>query len=199
MYAVHMKELLAICPQHGPFPSRANNFAGVQGLTLDGNTESCPQCGTSSRVVDGTFNISPEGIWQVLQAPGWTKQAIADAAQALQKARCRVVHEAEVPSWTQLVESVRGDSPQAADLLEASTSRWKRNEKIAFAGVLLTALMVLMQIVSQGQTAEPSISEEQLSQIIEESVSKAIQEGSRESGQSPDEEDGGGTAPHSSP
>lgn len=59
---------VAVCPACGlTFKSRAFSANNVTGLTLSGNRESCPQCGSLANVQNGVFNVR-DGIWSLVNA-----------------------------------------------------------------------------------------------------------------------------------
>lgn len=78
----------ASCPSCGAvFPSRLANFGGanIKNLTLIGNKETCPYCGSMADVANGVFNIT-ESIVTVVSAPNVTKEMLAKFSHAVQEA-----------------------------------------------------------------------------------------------------------------
>jgi len=68
------------------FQSQAFRFEGSIGVTLVGNTESCPRCGKDARFLDGEFDFLDNAI-KVLKAPQRTIDVIEALQQALRAAQ----------------------------------------------------------------------------------------------------------------
>jgi hypothetical protein len=164
-----MNSLAAVCDVHGAFPSRAFAMSNVQGLTLSGNTESCPTCGRPSKIVDGTFNVSPGGVVRVLSAPEWTWEALRDAQRAIQN----VARHANKDPDAQ-IRHLEETSPQAAELITAVTEGWTREQKMQLWTVLLTFLSTVLGAVGiyQSSTHE-DLSPNEIAVIVNEAVKQA--------------------------
>lgn len=164
-----MNNLVAVCDVHGTFVSRAFAMFNVQGLTLSGNTESCPTCGRPSKIVDGTFNVSPDGVVKVLSAPEWTRDALREAQRAIQNlAR----HSNDDPDSQ--IRHLEETSPAVAELLTAATEGWTREQKLQLWGVLLTFLSIVLGAVGMYQNStHQELSPGEIAVIVNEAVKQA--------------------------
>lgn len=163
-----MNTIAAVCDVHGAFPSRM--FAMLGGnvnLTLQGNSESCPTCGRQSKIVDGTFNISPTGIVEVLSAPEWTREVLRNVQDAFRSiSRNPVFQSAD----SQLLD-LEKVSPQAAELLKAATQEMTPKEKIELWATVLTFLITLLGVLQQGSVQDLSPAE--IAVIVDEAVKQS--------------------------
>lgn len=81
-----MSPVVAVCPVHRTFPSRAFNVSGSSNITLTGCTEPCPQCGRISAVMEGVFDFDIDGFATVLSGPEWTVEALHSVQSGLREA-----------------------------------------------------------------------------------------------------------------
>jgi hypothetical protein len=78
-----MADIIAVCPVHGPFPTR-NLFGGTGSVALKNVTTNCPICGRDSPITDGTYDLVGSAV-KAFRAPGVTRDninALRDIAQA---------------------------------------------------------------------------------------------------------------------
>lgn len=164
-----VNRITAVCAVHGAFPSRMFAAFNVSGLTLSGNKESCPVCGRSSRIIDGTFNVSSEGLIEVLSAPNWTKDVLSSVRDALRAVQSIASNPDAVVS--QLEET----SPKAAQLVNAATRGWTRDQKIALMAVLIPTLTTIIIFLLGQKDGGQALSPDEVSVIVEQ-VLEQVQE-----------------------
>jgi hypothetical protein len=114
------------CPHCGAlFSSRAFHFGGnVRNLRLEGNRETCVNCGQLANIVDGTFDIS-EGVLSLISGPQFTRDVLKAFAELVQRAVNREITPAELqeqaeaidPELGRAVSKVRASSPYALAIL----------------------------------------------------------------------------------
>lgn len=86
-YAQPMSPLAAVCPVHGAFnASFAIRVTGDAPITLEGNTMQCPHCGRLSRVIDGVYRKSADGMLYAVSAPSWAHEALREVQEPLMRA-----------------------------------------------------------------------------------------------------------------
>ncbi|MFJ2662674.1 hypothetical protein [Arthrobacter koreensis] len=164
-----MNSLAAVCDVHGAFPSRAFAMFNVQGLTLTGNTENCPRCGRPSKIVDGTFNVSADGVVKVLAAPEWTREALRDVQRAIQNMARHAGKDPDVQ-----IRHLKEANPQAAELLTAATHGWTREQKMQLWSVLIAFLSAVLGTVSIYQNStHKDLTPSEIAVIVNEAVKQA--------------------------
>lgn len=89
--------VVAVCPVHGPFASRAIVVQRATNVTFTNNSESCPKCGRLGKIMDGTFNFDSAGLAEVLAAPKWSVEALS-AVQRDLRALNESIGDASLPA-----------------------------------------------------------------------------------------------------
>lgn len=114
----------AVIPAHCPncgavFRSRLLSISGnVKNLTLSGNTESCPFCGSRANTAEGVFDIA-DGVITVISAPHITAEILMAFGAVVKKAYAEktdpedLAKQAEKidPTLGKLVRSVSSSKP----------------------------------------------------------------------------------------
>jgi hypothetical protein len=128
-----MAGLPARCTRCGfEFESRAINIEGVvKGLRLSNITETCPNCGGTARLVEGTFNVRG-GVIEALQATAADRGLLLRFA-----ALARQVDAGAVTAEEAATEMAR-ESPELQRLLDRVPPKVRR----IFIWVLLQALII---------------------------------------------------------
>lgn len=140
-----MNAVLALCPIHGSFPSRLVQVSSGSNIRMVGNGESCPKCGASSRTMEGIFNVR-DGLVEILSAPGWTREALGEAAELVRRAKSAIEEspendiDARVDELINEVKHLRGE--QAEFLRQLTQGKSKERVRGAL-GALLAVLMWL--------------------------------------------------------
>lgn len=175
-YDSRMSPVVAVCPTHGPFQSRAIAFGSqggaisfggnVTNLVFSGGIEDCPRCGAASRLMDGRFNVR-DGVVEILSAPRWTRDAIEQARQALQDLDLGVLR-----SQKQVINELEKTSPLAAQLVSKA---WTRSDKIAVLSLVVSSLISLLGILMghMDSSEEPPLSPEQIEVIVKQVMDHA--------------------------
>lgn len=137
--------VVAVCPVHGAFESRAIQLENATDVVLSGNVESCPQCGRLSRVMDGTYNFDTSGVAQVLAAPAWSRLALRQVQSEVR----RLANAAENPELsddmvqqiaTEVAARIASHDERVAEMVLSGIRDRPRHAAIAFLLALITVL-----------------------------------------------------------
>ena len=100
---------MVFCPKGHVFESRMFRIENSTNITLVGNTEPCPVCGSTARVMDGTFDFV-DGVVRVLSAPKIT----CDRLRALEQ----VLKDSTGQPREEVVQAIRKTDPKLGRALE---------------------------------------------------------------------------------
>jgi hypothetical protein len=121
----------AFCPACGLiFESRLIAIEGqgrVEGLTLKGNREPCPNCGEEAQTLEGTFDVVDDTI-EVLSASGLTWEALERVSAILEQARAGEM------STDAAVEAVTNEAPSFKPLLDRYGPRMRKASPARLGG-----------------------------------------------------------------
>jgi hypothetical protein len=154
----------AFCPACGLiFESRLIAIEGqgrVEGLTLKGNREPCPNCGEEAQTLEGTFDVVDDTI-EVLSASGLTWEALERVSAILEQARAGEM------STDAAVEAVTNEAPSFKPLLDRYGPRMRK----AFILFLLTVIQIL---IAQGlsELRDDSATKQDVKQAVEQAVAE---------------------------
>lgn len=119
------------------FEGRGIHIDGdVQGLVLQGNTETCPRCGNPARIVEGEFNVR-NGLFEALRSTELDRDLLARLALLGQQVSAGVV-------------AVEEAEPELAEASPAFASLLAHAPASARKAIAWTLLQVLVILASQG-------------------------------------------------
>ena len=152
----------AFCPKCGLiFQSRLIAIEGnVQGLTLQGNRETCPRCGAWAELPDGTFDVIGDAI-RVLSASDLTRERLLRLQAILQAANEGRISEEEAE------EAVAAESPEIATLLQRLRPKMGR-ALILFVSSAISILAAQALAEHRDHAATPA--------DVQHAVERAVQE-----------------------
>jgi len=104
------------------FSSRMFNFgpnARVASMHLEGNKETCPNCGEMASIVDGVFEVSGN-ILKLVSGPQFTKVLLSQFAHLLEQARRREIEPEELEKKA---TELNGELGQVVKQMRASGMR----------------------------------------------------------------------------
>lgn len=152
--------ILALCPVHGSFESRALGALGnIQGLHLSGSDEPCPSCRRPSRIMEGSFNVR-DGLIELLAAPEWTRALLLEATDAVRVARDKIGTGGPpdlTSEITALTEQLSSLNVQVAALVAEATKGKSKKHVLTVLGAILTLLMWLYTAEDVGNFSEDTI------------------------------------------
>jgi hypothetical protein len=119
------------------FEGRGIHIEGdIQGLVLQGNTETCPRCGTPARIIEGEFNVR-NGLFEALRSTELDRDLLAQLALLGEQVRAGAV-------------AVEEAEPELAKASPAFASLLARAPASARKATVLILLQVLAVLAAQG-------------------------------------------------
>lgn len=100
----------AACPHCGLVFTSVLSIPNTHGLTLQGNRETCPNCGKMANTSEGVFSTSSDRV-EIHSAPGWTRKMYGQLASVARKAK------EDDLSAMEILKEVAEVSPELADTL----------------------------------------------------------------------------------
>ena len=108
------------------FTSRMFSIVDSINVSLEGNTETCPRCGSRANVLDGTFDFNAQGIAKLISGPAFTQDVYKQFVSLVERARNEELNKEE------FVREAQAISP----LLASSIRRYLPNDSASFIALL---------------------------------------------------------------
>ncbi|MGN6535220.1 MAG: hypothetical protein ACTHKQ_05745 [Mesorhizobium sp.] len=136
-----MPRPISYCDCGAVFASRGIEVSGIRNLTLQGNAETCPQCGRPARIADGVFDATSDAI-TLLQGPEITRALYDRFIDLTKEARMKQMGPDE---FVRRADAIHPDFGKAAQKVAKSKIAW---------GIALTIILAALNSCQVNATVD---------------------------------------------